>query len=149
MDLSVACQLVMTKNHIKTSFFRHIVVKESISPWRELCVEYIMVWMTELQPMPEPWCCPFKTWLHCRQETSAYLPDQVSSEHGVLRSEGNAEGLRAEIALKPMHFGSHPNSLSYELMGKDKLNWKKPSCKQLLEEQKIRLTEYASKRKEV
>lgn len=45
--------------------------------------------------------------------------------------EGNGEGLRAEMALKPMQFGSLPDSLSHELMAKDKLNWKKPGsgCK--------------------
>lgn len=103
VGLSVVCQWVMTKDHIKTPFFRHIVLKESILPWREFCVEYIMVWMTESQSVPEPWCCSSKTQLRCRQETSAYLPHQAPSKHGVLRSEVKVSGLRWQVNLRSVN----------------------------------------------
>lgn len=117
MDLSVVCQLVMTKDHIKTSSFGHIVLKESILPWRELRVEYIIARMTESQSAAL--VLPIQKPVLCRQAITAY---QASFEHGVLRSEGNREGLWAGMVLTSMQFGSPLHSPSYELMGKDKLN---------------------------
>lgn len=64
----------------------------------------------------------------------------LSMEYSEVRVMVKVSELRWHLNL----IGSHPDSLSYELMGKDKLNWKKPRYNWLLEKKKDGLTEFAS-----
>lgn len=70
-------------------------------------VEYSMVWMGECKSITDPCYCLFKTWLQGR-ETPVPVFLLLLTEHSEARANG--EGLRAETALKPAHFGSYPDS---------------------------------------